>query len=52
MGLPGVRRDLDVSNDTDLPVISPWRNRRPILWPHVFVERMVQARPLAPVLGI
>lgn len=35
---------LIVSDDTDLTDISPWHSRMPIVRPHVFVERMVQAR--------
>lgn len=35
---------LIVSDDTDLTGISPWHNRMPIVRPHVFVERMLQAR--------
>ena len=35
---------LIVSDDTDLTDLSPWHSRMPIVRPHVFVERMVQAR--------
>jgi len=39
---------LIVSDDTDLTDISPWHSRMPIVRPHVFVERMVQARRTRP----
>lgn len=35
---------LIVSDDSDLTDISPCHSRMPIVRPHVFVERMVQAR--------
>ncbi|NRG42582.1 PIN domain-containing protein [Rathayibacter sp. VKM Ac-2835] len=35
---------LIVSDDTDLTDLSPWHGRMPIVRPHVFVARMVQAR--------
>lgn len=35
---------LIVSDDTDLTDLSPWHSRMPIVRPHVFVDRMVQAR--------
>ena len=35
---------LIVSDDTDLTEINPWHSRMPIVRPHVFVDRMVQAR--------
>lgn len=35
---------LIVSDDTDLTDLSPWHSRMPIIRPHVFVDRMIQAR--------